>query len=820
MKVLIVDDRDDNRYLLETLLKGNGYSVASAVNGAEALEVLQNDTFDLIISDILMPVMDGFQLCQQVKADDRLRRIPFIVYTATYTGPKDEEFALKIGANKFIVKPCEPDILLRNINEVLAAAQQEESAVQEPPPEEGEILKLYNERLVRKLEQKMLEAEQELVTRQAAEEALAQATQLTHVGHWHWDLQTGDIKCTKEVYRLLGVEENTELKINIALDLVHPEEKDKLTRKIQEAIDQKKPFRSEYRLVHPDNSIAWCDSLSEPVVGPKGEVVALHGAIQDITERKLAEENHHKLEEQLRHSQKMESIGRLAGGVAHDFNNLLQGILGFGEIMQSKLDQDDPLSTYLIEILKAAQSAADLTRQLLAFSRKQIITPKLIDLNKIIAGSKKMLTRLIGEDIDSTFIPAPNLWKTKADPIQIDQILVNLAVNSRDAMPEGGKLTIETANIVMGEEYCRNHAGAIPGEFVMMAVSDTGIGMEKETQERIFEPFFTTKELGKGTGLGLSMVYGIVQQHGGFIYVYSEPNGGTTFKIYFPRIPELTDAPFIENNADPAPVDGTETVLLVEDQNIVRQLAGVFLEKHGYRVLTAENGIEAIEKCENYDGDIHLLLTDVVMPNMNGKELFTYLSRRRPDIKVVYSSGYTDDAIVHHGILEAGTFFLSKPFKMDEMLHKVRKALDTETNAGEPAKAGTILLIDSEERMHIVVQVFLGEERYEVIAVGAATDGLQLLREKPNEIDAILLGLSLPDMDSEEALARIRELRPDIPIIVVGELGKDANTQKSERFGQAAFLSKPFTRIDLLGAVKKALPKKQFHGGVSWPEFS
>ncbi|HPM76008.1 MAG TPA: response regulator [bacterium] len=818
MKVLIVDDRDENRYLLESLLKGNGYAVASAVNGAEALERLKNDTIDLIISDILMPVMDGFQLCQQVKTDDRLRTIPFIVYTATYTGPKDEEFARKLGANKFIIKPCEPEVILQHIDEVLAAAKQNEDAPQEPLPQEGEILKLYNERLVRKLEQKMLEAEQELVTRQAAEEALAQATQLTRVGHWYWDLQTGGIKCTKEIYRLLGLKENTELKIDDAFRYVHPEDKDALKKIIQEALHQKKLYRFEYRHVRADNSIAWCDSLGQPVVGPDGEVVALHGAIQDITERKLAEEHRQKLEEQLRHSQKMESIGRLAGGIAHDFNNLLQGILGFGEIMKEHLNDNDPLADYLGEILKAAKNAADLTKQLLAFSRKQIIVPKPIDLNKVIDRSRKMLSRLIGEDVNFAFIPGERLWKTKADPAQIDQILVNLSVNSRDAMPEGGKLTIETANIVMSEEDCRNHPGTIPGEFVMMAVSDTGCGMSKEVQERIFEPFFTTKDLGKGTGLGLSMVYGIVSQHGGFIYLYSELNEGTTFKIYLPRIAEAAEPASAENDVETGPVIGTETILLVEDQNIVRQLSSVYLTKHGYRVLTAANGGEAFLKCENYEGDIHLLLTDVVLPNMNGKELYNRLARLRPGIKVVYMSGYTDDAIVHHGILDPGTFFLSKPFKMEELLRKVREALDAPFPTVEPEKAGTILLFDNDERTQIVAQVLLTEERYEVITVGNTAEGLQVLKEQIDGIDAVLVGFDLPEKDSEGIVRRIRELHQDIPVILVGEFGKGANLPQSDQFAPVHFLAKPFARIDLLGVLKKALPKKR--AGASRPRFS
>jgi PAS domain S-box-containing protein len=398
------------------------------------------------------------------------------------------------------------------------------------------------------------------------------------------------------------------------------------------------------------------------------------GVIRDVSERKKAEEERKKLEDQLRQSQKMESVGRLAGGVAHDFNNQLTAIIGFSELIKSSLDSNDPLFGEVEEVLKAADSASRLTAQLLAFSRKQTIDPKVVDINETVERSQKMLKRLIEEDIDLVFVPGKDLWRTKVDPGQLDQVMVNLSVNARDAMPDGGRLKIETANVAFDEEFCKIHAAAKPGDFVMLAVSDDGCGMEKEVLDNIFEPFFTTKAMDEGTGLGLSTVYGIVKQHGGFIYAYSEPGQGTSFKIYLPRVGEKVDE--IAKPATDAPVFGSETVLLVEDNEMVRHLAKRILEKSGYRVLEAEQGGDAYLQCKAYEKEIHLLLTDVVMPKMSGKELYDQIAPLRPDIKVLYMSGYTDDAIVHRGVLDEGTPFIQKPFKVDALLHKVREVLD------------------------------------------------------------------------------------------------------------------------------------------------
>jgi signal transduction histidine kinase/CheY-like chemotaxis protein len=380
-------------------------------------------------------------------------------------------------------------------------------------------------------------------------------------------------------------------------------------------------------------------------------------------------------QDQLAQAGKMEAIGHLAGGVAHDFNNLLMVIMGRTELLLTSLDAGDPKRPAIQLIEKTANRAADLTRQLLAFSRKQVLQPAVLDLNAVVSNMGEMLQRLIGEDIALVTVLAPALGRVKADPGQIEQIIMNLAVNARDAMPEGGRLTLETANVDLDAAYARKHVGARSGPHVMLALSDTGIGMDPKTQARIFEPFFSTKGPRKGTGLGLAMVYGIVKQSGGNIWVYSEPGQGATFKIYLPQIEEPIEAG-AGGSALAAPLRGLETVLLVEDDDAVRDLARDILQARGYKVLEARQGAEALRICEQHSGPIHLMLTDVVMPEMTGRALADRLAVLRPATKVLYMSGYTDNAVVHHGVLDPGTEFLQKPFTAAVLARKVREILD------------------------------------------------------------------------------------------------------------------------------------------------
>jgi len=420
--------------------------------------------------------------------------------------------------------------------------------------------------------------------------------------------------------------------------------------------------------------------LSGRAISDASKTVTFEIFTEDVTDRRA-------LEQQLRQSQKMEAIGRLAGGIAHDFNNLLMVISGYSEFLLERLGPDPALRGPAKEISTAAERATSLTRQLLAFSRKQMLTPKVLDLNAVITENLKMLTRLIGEDIDLVMIPGSEIGAVKADPGQIEQVILNLAVNARDAMPHGGKLTIETSNVTLDEAYARVHAPVQPGDYTMLAITDTGVGMDSETQTHIFEPFFTTKGT-KGTGLGLSTVYGIVKQSGGYIWVSSEPGKGTSFKIYMPHV-TAEEVAAVEQPAAAASPAAKETareiILVVEDEVNLRRLTRQFLENQGYTVMEAADGAAAVQICVAHQGIIHLLLTDVIMPGMNGRELAHRVSEIRPNIKVLYMSGYTENAIGHNGTLDAGITLLQKPFTLHALKAKVREVLDQTTLTQEVA---------------------------------------------------------------------------------------------------------------------------------------
>ena len=473
------------------------------------------------------------------------------------------------------------------------------------------------------------------------------------------------------VTRILGYTQEEFAQLGSAL--IHPD--DQLRIDPEEVIQNPgQAQRSEYRLRHKDGSYRWMsvaaiNLLNHPTIAG---VVAQH---HDITQLRHTADALRNSEEQLRQSQKMDAVGRLAGGVAHDFNNLLSVILSYAELAVEGLPADDPTRADLEEIKKAGERAAELTRQMLTFSRQQVLNPRVLEPNQLITNLQKMLTRVIGEDIELRVLLEPRLDKVSADAGQIEQVLMNLVVNARDAMPTGGKLTIETSNVTHREAYAQQHLGVTAGPHVMIAVSDTGCGMDKATQARIFEPFFTTKEVGKGTGLGLSTVFGIVKQSGGSISLYSEPGNGTTFKIFLPSAEGTVELLGVAR-PDTIELRGKETILLVEDEDQVRAVACGILKKFGYHVLEARSAGEALLLSEKHPVRIELLLTDVVMPTMNGRELAERIRLMRPGIRVLYMSGYTDNVIVHHGVLNSGAAFLQKPFTPESLARNVRQVLD------------------------------------------------------------------------------------------------------------------------------------------------
>jgi PAS domain S-box-containing protein len=462
-----------------------------------------------------------------------------------------------------------------------------------------------------------------------------------------------------------------------AHEQVHPEDLAVVKAAAEESRTKGFGRRIEYRMRHKDGSWRLLESTSNTILDSEGtgRLVIVN---RDITDRR-------RLEEQFRQSQKMEAVGRLSGGIAHDFNNILGVIIGYGEILQERMKKDDALFGCVDEILNASRRAAQLTRQLLAFSRQQVLEPKVVELNMIVRDTEKMLRRVIGEDIEFNTVLDPLLANIKADQGQIEQVILNLAVNARDAMPDGGELKITTQNAVMSDLDVQRYSYPVkPGRYVLLTVSDTGIGMAKETQAHIFEPFFTTKEKGKGTGLGLATVYGVVKQSDGYIEVHSELGVGTTFKIYLPRVEAAVEVEK-DNSLPSASLNGQETILLVEDEDALLILTRNVLRSMGYTVLEACDGEKACEVSRQFGGEIHLLLSDVVMPGMNGPSLAEKLVVERPTIKVLYISGYTGQA-VGQGVLPAGCNFLTKPFTRDQLAHKVREALQAEKASS--AKSG------------------------------------------------------------------------------------------------------------------------------------
>lgn len=675
-KILIVDDNQQNLYMLQTLLSGNGYAVISAFHGAEALEKAKSEHPDMIISDILMPVMDGFQLCRTWKTDNQLKNIPFLFYTATYTDPKDEEFGLGLGAERYIIKPTEPDALLSILKDVFKTKTPGHIAEpREPRSDECTYMREYNEVIIRKLEDKMVQVEK---ANRRLEQQVAKQMRIEHQLR-ESDAQNRalieaipdmmfiinkegvflDFVPSSTAKPLLPPDEFLGKKIS---DIMPPEIAKNQMEQIRKTIETGQLQISDY-VLQESESIKHYEGRMVSISDDK--VLAIS---RDITETK-------QMQEQLNQSMKMEAIGRLAGGIAHDFNNALTVILAISDMMLKDLTEVHPLYPEIKEIHKAGERCSILTRQLLAFSRLQPLQMTVLNLNDVFINMEKMLVRVIGEDIEIVKFLESEKGSVKADIGQLEQILANLAVNARDAMPNGGTLTIETKDVYLDDEYANNHMDVVSGNYVMLAVSDTGEGMNSETRSKVFEPFFTTKEKGKGTGLGLASVYGIVKQSGGNIWVYSEPGKGSTFKIYLPRVEEKAEKLKEQKSDSKKSYRGSETVLLVEDEDSVREVTKRMLTSNGYTVLDASNAEQSLKICEQHPESIHLLITDMVMPGMSGTELGDHMTRKYPNMKVLYISGYTDNAIIQQGILPNATHFIQKPFTAESLLHKVSQVI-------------------------------------------------------------------------------------------------------------------------------------------------
>jgi len=635
LHVLLVEDRDIDAELVQReLLRAEIDCRARRVDTDEAFRrELRDFAPDIVLADYSIPGFGGMEALEILQGEAPL--IPLIVVT----GSIDEETAaacIKAGAADYVLKTH-----LVRLGPAVRSA-----------------LEMRNHR----------------AERAAAEAALrANEQRFRALVEHSWDAialfgPDGTILYgSPATTRVLGYE-LAEFVGRNALDLIHPEDRDLVVGRLTEAMaNPRGRVDVAARVKHKDGAWRYLEGvltnlLDDPSVG------GIVNNYRDATERR-------SLEQQVIQAQKMEAVGRLAGGVAHDFNNILTAIGGYTDLLLEDLPLDDPRRQDVDEIHRAADRAAALTQQLLAFSRRQVLQPKVIDLNALVSNVEKLLGRLIGADVQLATALADEVGRVRADPGQLEQVIVNLAVNARDAMPGGGRLTIETRNVDLDAAYAAEHRTVVPGPYVVIAVSDTGTGMSADTQSHMFEPFFTTKEVGKGTGLGLATVYGIVKQSGGSIWVYSELGHGTTIKVYLPRVDEPPDPLAAPGLANPERLRGTETILLVEDEPAVRAVARQILARQGYTVLEAPDGPAALAMVAGR-ARVDLILTDVVMPGMSGRTLADQLATRWPGVRVLYMSGYTDDAIVRHGMLEPGLAYLQKPFRPDALVRKVREVLN------------------------------------------------------------------------------------------------------------------------------------------------
>lgn len=845
--LLIVDDHADNIHLLDTLLTGHGFRVLAAHDGTEALATARHTPPDLVISDILMPGMDGFALCREWRNDPRLAAIPFLFYTATYTDPRDEALALKLGADRFLVKPLHPDALLAEVRSILARGpDRKDTGAAAGTPDDPGVLRQYNQALVRKLEQKLDELEASVKRHETNERRIAHLnsvlravrnvnqlitreedrTQLIRrscenlietLGYSHaWialtspdreilafeqagvhpNLATGLVdflqaghqpRCMREalashqtvgatnpaedcgdcplaqdfadygrmaarlefngcVFGVLSVALPRELLDNpeeralfaeLASDLAfalhkiqlasHQRELERRQQRyaliVANALDamalidrhyvhlESNPSyatlfgRAEDRIIgHPLSELAGdgffrkelqplldrcftgetvrgrlsldapgtgtriLHGVFSPCLDPDGTVSAAALTVRDVTEQE-------NLQARFVQAQKLESVGRLAGGVAHDFNNLLTGVITCAELCRDTMPPDHPGREWLDGIMDGSQRSAALVRQLLAFARKETAHPVVLDLNATVEPMQKMLRLLIGEDIELVWTPAQDLWAVRLDPGQVDQILANLCVNARDAIEGVGQIVIQTANVTMSPDDCNGNPDAGTGDYVRLTVRDTGGGLSPEAAAHLFEPFFTTKAIGQGTGLGLSTVHGIVRQNGGFIQVENHPGKGVAFHIHLRRWSEPEPHPAACGQVRDVPSTTSRTLLLVEDEESIRRTVERFLTKAGHTVLLAASPTQAIQRAAEHPGVIDLLISDVVMPGMNGRELARELGRTRPSMAVLHISGYTSDVLASRGIEEHQAGFLPKPFTRAELLRKVNEVL-------------------------------------------------------------------------------------------------------------------------------------------------
>jgi PAS domain S-box-containing protein len=758
-RVLVVDDDPTTRMLVQESLQAEGFTVSVAKDGIEALHAFHHETPDLVLLDVVMPNMDGFETCEAIRNLPTGGQVPIVMITSLEDVDSVHR-AYDVGATDFLTKPihwallphraryfvrggrmfvqlkesqAKNEALLDAIPDLMCRIRPDGSLLEWKSSSESSLLDKANTRPFGHLNEVLDVALVERILAAASLSVRSGATQeLEFISRKDGSdhsfearlVKSGDdetliiirditerkqmedaLRRSEEHFRSL-IENNSDLIMILSencgieyaspsvirtlrggaegpagedvFEFVHADDAPALRNAAALALSEHGvSHRGQIRFVDGEGTVLTIETILMAVRDASDRVRIILNA-RDVTERLEAEDALHESEEQLRQSQKMDAIGRLAGGVAHDFNNLLTAILGYSQILQETLQDDNLPVEEIVEIQKAATRACSLTRQLLTFSRKQVIQQKVIDLNVVAVDMENMLRRLLSEDIQLKTELDESVNPILVDPGQMEQVIMNLAVNARDAMPDGGVLTVKTENVVIASDQSDPHTPPEPGEYVRLTVSDTGVGMDHETRQRIFEPFFTTKEDGKGTGLGLSTVYGIAQQNNGCVFVDSVEGEGTTLSLYFPRTERTGTIADKGGSTLPRELYGAETVLVVEDESWVRSLVRQCLERHGYTVLEAEHGVDALHILDRYQGPIDLMITDVVMPKMNGVELAAHLEEERPSTRILFMSGYTDHAIFDEDVIDLEKSFLQKPFTVDDLAGRVRQSLNTE----------------------------------------------------------------------------------------------------------------------------------------------
>jgi PAS domain S-box-containing protein len=791
-RVLVVDDNADMRHYLERLLSTR-WKVRTAADGVEALETIRTETPDLVLTDVMMPRLDGFGFLRELRADSKLRDLPVILLSAR-AGEDARVEGLDAGADDYLTKPFSARELIARVNANLDLSRVRHEATRDLRESESRF-------------------------RNMADHA--------PVMMWVTDATGTVTYLNRGWYEFTGQTEQQGLGQG-SWAALEPEDRLRAERIFRAANAAHEPFRAEYRLRRADGEYRWALAAAAPRFGNDGEYLGYIGSVIDITDRRDAEQvlqqtnemlearinialaERAETEAQLRQAQKMEAVGKLTGGVAHDFNNVLQVITGNLQLLARDVTGNERAEQRVQTAMTALARGSKLASQLLAFGRRQPLAPKVINLARLIRGIDDMLRRAIGEAIEIETVVAGGLWNTFVDAAQVENALLNLAINSRDAMSGHGRLTIEAGNAYLDDAYAIRHADVAAGQYVMLAVSDTGCGIPPEIIDRVFEPFFTTKPEGKGTGLGLSMVYGFVKQSGGHIKIYSEHGQGTTVRIYLPRARALED---IETNVDVGPATGgTETVLAVEDDEEVRATVVDLLSELGYRVLKAKDAQSALAIIES-GVPIDLLFTDVVMPGpLRSPELARKARERLPGVAVLFTSGYTENAIVHGGRLDEGIDLLSKPYSREALARKLRHVLRNQQQRNlssvslaakhvqMPAQRSLrVLLVEDDEEIRIVTADLLAHLGHAVQHAAGGAQAMTLLGQ--HEFDVVVTDIALPGMSGDEIATRALQLQPHLRVVFAsGYDGLPAS--KASAFKGAIFLRKPYDEQSLAEAMR------------------